>query len=277
MIVDVTVTQAMMYYVGDWFWCVLWIASIVVILFSFTLTNRLSLVCWAAFSVMLLYNPISLKLICKMVEPLTYYRFFWIAPAGIIISCALISVMGRVRFAGFSAFIAAAFFVMLRHGSVSFYNLDSFRAPQNEYQLENDIFQLQEAIASCGKAAPEQNNSQEKRAGHQRIAMPQAVQMEYRTYDASVEAAIRKKTYQGMGNKKYEYKGKGRLKQAEYILGGLLNAQKTYSPDEVKTALAITRSEYVISPREGEIYRTLSEAGCRELATTDSYVFYSVN
>ena len=261
---EVTVSQALMYYVGDWFWCVLWAAAIVVIMFSLTLTNRLTLACCMAFSVLLLYNPIALKLICKFVEPYTYYRFFWIAPAGIIISYALIDFMGRLRFAGFSVIVAVAFFFMLSKGALPFYKLDTFKLPENEYQLEGDIFQLQDAIASCGKSNP-------------RIAMPMPVQMEYRSYDASVETAIRKETYQGMGRKEYEFSGKSRRKQAEYVLGGLLNNIKAYSPEEVRDALKLTGSEFVISPRVGEIYDTLSAAGCSEIATTDSYIFYRVS
>ncbi len=103
------------------------------------------------------------------------------------------------------------------------------------------------------------------------------VQMEYRTYDASVQSAIRKETYQGMGRNDYVFSGKSRRKGAEYVLGALLNNIRTYSPEEVRNALKLTGSEYVISPRVGEIYDTLSAAGCREIATTDSYIFYKVS
>ena len=262
---EMTVMDALLYYLGSWFWFILCLLSIVVIFLRQKPGSRKRIVLWALFSTILMYNGFSMRLICKIVEPLTYYRFFWLVPGSLLIAYALLLLMQWFRFKLFSVVLFIGFFLLLRQTGTSFRSLDSFQLPENEYELGADIFQLEELITA--------NKEQDR----PRIAMPSTVQMEYRTYDASVQTAIRKEVYQGMGRKDYTYTGNGKLRWAEYLMGGLLDAKRLYPASEVAEALEKLKADYVISPRDGEIYQTLTDAGCQEIATTDSYVFYRVD
>ena len=259
----VTVHDAIIYYLGDGFWTILSLISILILLFRQRPSGRIRIILWAFFSVIILYNPISLKVITKAVEPLTYYRFFWILPGGIIITLALISLAYSLSNRFLSGMLVAAFFVFLSQAAVSFVSLPSFEIPSNAYELGNDIFQIEEAI------------SNDKKTDMPVVAMPSPVQMEYRTYDAAVSSAIRKEVYQGMVKKEYTYTGKNKRRKAEYALGALLDGYRLIDSDEARKSLSVLGADYAISPRNGDIYQVLTDAGCVELVTTDSYVIYT--
>lgn len=259
---DVSFVDTLLYYFGSWFWVLLCLASLVCLFVRQDMSAKRKMFLWAGFSIVFMYNRFSMYVITRVVEKATYYRFLWLIPGALVIAGALYALLGSLRNRMVAAVLFIAFFVLLWRTQSSFFTLESSHKPANIYELEEDIFGLEEIISA------------DKDEKSPRVAMPSLVQMEYRTYDASVQNAIRKEVYQTMGDHGYICRSKNRRRQEEYRLGALLDGKRMDQKDRIRGALEYLHTDYVVSQRNPEAIQVLEATGLQSVGETGAYVVY---
>ncbi len=261
---DKSFVDTLLYYFGNWFWLILCLLSVIYLFFRQNNAGRRKIFLWSGFSIIFMYNRVSMYLITRVVEEATYYRFLWLVPGAILIAWALCEWIASCKYRVAACVVVLGFFVLLWKTQVSFFTLESAYKPPNIYELEEDIFGLEEII------------SRDKDKQSPTVAMPSLVQMEYRTYDASVKNAIRKEVYQTMGDHDYQCRSKNKRRQEEYRLGALLDGKRVDSQEQILGALKMLHTDYVVSPRNSDALKLFGDIGLRQVGETGAYIVFRV-
>lgn len=103
-------------------------------------------------SILLLYNGVSHRILEKVGEGSTYYRFFWICPIALIISYGVVEL---VFYAKKKQLFMALFILFLAGYMFSQMQLQSWvNLPENIYQLDNDVVQAADALMELTDGEP---------------------------------------------------------------------------------------------------------------------------
>ena len=268
-----TVWETFLEYTGNYFWCGMFFAAIFLIILLQKKDARIGLVLMLALSCLCLFNDKIRSLISRFTDVSTYYRFFWLLPIGFIVAYAAVLVFSRVKKVWLRILFACALALLIVKCSTPFSSLANFSHPENGYLLPDEIVELSEGLQ---EQIGINGYYEEENKLYPCAAMPLAVDMQYRTYDASVQMGIGRFAYHYLGQHGYADDAKGKYHD-QMILAGMLENQKIYSAEEIQQAISNLSVDYIVCQKQGESYNAFVEAGATYLFETDNYYVLKTN
>lgn len=179
-----TVYQTLMAYLGY--------NPVVIVLFLISLyvvvneekehRKRYVLVCF--FSILFIFNDVVRRILGLFTGISTYYRFFWAVPFLFLGAKAAIDVVGRSQGRAWRFLTVLILALCVYFGKVGTISLSRDMAPDNIYNLSNDVIVVSEVI------------QKDKNVEQPRVVSDFQMQMELRCYDASLIWGIGRKPYE---------------------------------------------------------------------------------
>lgn len=138
--------------------------------------------------ILFLFNDLSLRVMGKLTDISTYYRFLWAIPILPLIAWAgTKTVMERRKFWE-RAVVVVLLLALFRGGMSSFLTKDSLRMPANPYNLSEDVMRVCDII------------EQDKQKEQPVVAFDLECQMMARLYNPSLVWGISRRAYQEYDN-----------------------------------------------------------------------------
>lgn len=114
--------------------------------------NRLYVI-GSVIAAFLLFNPLTYRVVTKLGEGNTYYRFLWMIPLSLILAWMLLRIWGKLQSAMTKLiFIIAVIFVIFIYSNSSIENWTTL--PESVYQLSDDKIQVADLISEVTDNQP---------------------------------------------------------------------------------------------------------------------------
>ncbi|MCI9530638.1 MAG: hypothetical protein HFH38_02610 [Lachnospiraceae bacterium] len=196
-------------------------------------TSRKRMLLSALLSIVLVFNNFSMRMIGKVTDIITYYRFLWAVPILFIIAYTVTkSIYGHKKPLDKAVAIGFALLLFLGWGS-SFLTESCRWFPENKYNLPS------ETIAICDMIA------QDKSTERPVVAFDMGTQLSARLYDPSLVWAIRRTAYtQHNDTEGYGSAGKYR---PDKILIHAVNYGMQGEPKRLSHALSKKKVDYLVT------------------------------
>lgn len=213
-------------------------------------------------------NPyLILKLLDRVVEPATYYRFFWALPLTLMtafyLTAAVKTAPGKF---GKAAAVAAVCLVLFLNRDFSYVVQTNFHIPENIYKVPDGL------IYACSVIHEDYGDGEDR--------LPKAVfsdryELFARQYDPSVRLTIPRDIrlkYNGSQTLGEMPDNKTTLRKIQIL--DAINSQNDITVKQFHRAMNRTRTDYIVIPDYFTSHDFLLEAGCRKVAEGEGVVIY---
>lgn len=209
---------------------------LVCVLFCYCTGNKDSktrLLVISVLSVICLFNNFSMKIVGKVTELSTYYRFIWAIPVLLVIAYVVTRVVAEREKLLEKLVVLAVVFVVFWGWKSSFITEGSFRLPENAYNLPNDVIGVCKII------------EQDKMKECPVVACDLDVQLPIRTYDASIIWGISRNAYLNH-NDMETYENAGRYRNEKVLIHAVNYGMKEES-EALAEALSKKKVDYMVT------------------------------
>lgn len=225
-------------------------------------TRRKRLVFIFILGILFVFNEISLKIIGKLTDVSTYYRFIWAIPILPVIAWAGTKAVTERKKRWEKAAVFFLLCLFLCSGRSTFLTEGSVRIPENIYNLPNDVIQVCDII--------EKDKDKERPV----VAFDFECQMSARQYDPLLVWAISRKAYQNYDN----IEGYENVRKRYRAEKALMNAVNHGNKDEKKRLLRALRKrnvDYIVTLNVYEMDDYLAQIGYELVDHTEARSVYA--
>ncbi len=251
---------------GNWVWVVLFVISVLYILWRIRPENRKKMLLTILLVGVFLYNGLTFRLLSHFVtETDSFYRFFWLIPITLVCAYAFVlfwtGKQNRIVKSAISCMIAVALVV----AGDSYFDYSKTQSIENPYLMPDDVLGIATMIAG------------DKEEDMPTIAMPMKFELVYRTYDASAIMGIGRAPYAYFSSNGYEAVAQTGHYLQESRLARLVENGEKQDVLMVKSAIIDKEIDYlIINNHMGlEDYMTLLD--CTLVGSAKDYSLYRVN
>lgn len=212
--------------------------------------------------ILFVFNEVSLRLIGKLTDISTYYRFIWAIPILPVIAWTGTKVVTerKKRWEKAAVFVLLCF--VLWSGKDSFVTEGSVRIPENIYNLPNDVIQVCDII------------DKDKDKEYPIVAFDLECQMMARQYDPTLVWAISREAYQDYDNTDgYENVKKGY--RAQKTLIHAVNHGVKEERKRLSRALKKKKVDYIVTLSAYEMDDYLEQVGYELVGFTEQRSVYA--
>lgn len=206
-------------------------------------------------------NDLSYKILLKVAETATYYRFFWMFPIVFVITYAFVHSLGKEQVRYAAVFCAVVLLGAFCLQGESYFSKELLRKPSNIYLVEDDIIVLDEILHDYDDSDDIS------------VAMPLGLEYQFRSYDASVTYAIGRKAYLYCLQTGY-YTGKKKYADEEVLIRAVHSGIQE-SAEGLRETIERRDVDYLITKNELQMDDYLAEAGCTAIGKTENYTIFS--
>lgn len=217
--------------------------------------RKILLVTAAAF--LLVFNDFSFRIVSKVVNSDTYYRFFWMIPVIPLVGYVLVDLFIRRKTAAGKGLVGVMAILMLALGGTCCVSEDTLKHPSEVHYVDQEIVTIGELIEA------------DKSREFPRVASSIEIAMPIRLSGSSLRNVIKRSTYLKNGEIKANTEVKKRQKQAYRLVNG--EALKT---ETIQSLVENGKIDYFVIATGYQMDELMKAAGCTVLAETGNYAIY---
>lgn len=212
-------------------------------------------------SVLFVFNNLSIKLLGKVTDPATFYRFIWAVPILPLIAWAGVKAVYSREKRWERAAVLGLMFCVFWSGRSSFVTEGTIRVPENVYNIPEDVIQVCQVI------------DRDKKEQSPVVIFDYECQMWARLYDPSLVWGIRRNAYQ-FHNDMEGYENAGKYKH-EKIMIHAVNYGVKGEQEKLSKALDKKDVDYIVTPTEFQMDAYLEEVGYQLVDTAGRRSVYA--
>lgn len=268
---DNTILTIFQNYFGQTIIGTLFILSVVYCLLTNKKQKKLFLV-GILLVVLFVYNDLSRILIEFIGEKETYYRFIWMLPVTLIIAYAITDIVYKYKkWSNKIIFISGMVSIILLNSAYTALPVrESFELPEDI--ASEEVIEISEIISqSYGSTSDSPAEDMQKK----RVAVPYELELELRTYDASISYGISRNAYMYLAENGY-YTNNKKYAKEELISRAIEHGLPPEDPQELRTCIDDLGIKYLVSPTELYMENYFASIACYAIGYSDNYVVYRV-
>lgn len=217
-------------------------------------------------SIVFVFNELAYRIVGKVTDATSYYRFFWMLPILFLIAYQLTE-----RFAGKNKkdmlLAAAAFAVCLAVGANLFFlNRANINRPKNIYGLDPDVITIADEMMSDWDSGPDD----EKKLPV--AAFDMYLEYQVRTYEPRILWGISRKAYLYQAHNGYDYK---KYVRQQHMIAAVNEGIKKDSRT-LRRSLDKSGVDYLVIRTAFDMDSYLSEIAVLPIAQSENYTLYKV-
>lgn len=257
-----SVAQVFQTYMGTtMFLSVFWVCVIYVFCHGDAGTRK-RLLFTMVFSILFVFNDLALRVMGKLTDIGTYYRFLWAIPILPLIAWAGTKTVMERRKLWERAVVAVLLLALFCGGMSSFLTEGSLRVPTNIYNLQEDVMQVCDII------------EQDKKKDQPVVAFDLECQMSARLYDPSLVWGISRRAYQEHNNAE-GYEGVKKSWRAQKSMIRAVNHGMKDDAKRLSRALKRKQVDYIVTLNAYEMGDYLSQVGYALVGSTGNRSVYA--
>lgn len=224
-------------------------------------TGKKRLLFLCLLSILFVFNDLSMKLVGKVTDVATYYRFLWAIPILPLIAWAGTKVITEREKRWEKVVVILLLLCIFRGGSSTFLTEGSVRVPENVYNLSGDVMEVCHII------------DRDKEKENPVVIFDLECQMSARLYDPSLVWGISRHAYQ-FYNDMGGYEDAGKYKK-EKIMIHAVNYGVKDEKKKLSRALKKKQVDYIVTLTSYEMDAYLDSIGYALVDVTDTRSVYA--
>ncbi len=223
-------------------------------------------------SVVFVFNGAAYRIVGRVTDTTSYYRFFWMLPVLFVIAYQLTEYLtdGRTMH---KVLAALAFAGCLAAGANLFFlNRDNISRPHNPYGLDPDAITIADEIMADWNSRPQQKEDEQ---GQEQPAVAFDMYLEYqvRTYEPRIVWAISRHAY--LYQAKNGYDGKKYVRQQHMIAA--VNEGIKKDKRALRRSLDKSGVDYLVIRSAFDMDSYLADISVVPVAQSENYTLYKVS
>lgn len=258
------------YYITSPVWLVLTVLSIVYIFYASSRDARKKMVGCAVLAFAILLNDLSYRVLTKIFDAASYYRFLWCLPYVMIVTYAILLCVRQLKEKRDNV-VLAIFVVSI--GFLLYYTQTSMMSrlkadmPQNKYEVSDDMLELRDIFA--------QERMMRQSEDEIIMACPLDVMLQYQTIDAECIMVTGRNTYLlTRDSAKTDITQCGQAEQDAYLLSTICQDSEQPDATTVRGAMERQNIEFMIVHADVGLEEYMETLGCVKEGQTTSYLVY---
>lgn len=257
------------YYISSPIWLMLTVLAIIYIIYTSKRTTRRRIIMCSLFAILIILNEGSYRVLTRIFDAASYYRFLWVMPYIMIVAVALLRCLQRLW--NKKEKVVAILLVVSLVGTLYMSQGDYFRRmkdnmPQNKYLVANDMLQLRDVLQS--------EKDQGKTSAEPVLACPQMVMLQYQTIDARCQVLTDRNLYLTVRGYGEDLTQKDQRTQDAYLLSTICEDGETPDVQTVREIMERQGVNYLIVNSNAELSDYMENLGCVWAGQTDTYTVY---
>lgn len=218
-------------------------------------------------AVVVLYNGIAYRLIGKLTDTTTYYRFFWMLPVIFVIAYVITTLFtGKNKWYRIGAVVLLV--LCMGIGCNVFIRPANMHKITNVYGLKQDTIEIADAItADFGQTKLEDANGPI-------VALDLLLQSQIRSYEPTIRWGISRKAYLWQAENGYDYEN-GRYKSEQRIIAAVSEGQKEDAA-KLRRSIDNRKIDYLVIRTEYDMDAYLQTADIVPIYRSELYTLYKV-
>ncbi len=227
------IIQTIQDYMGETIYLPMFLCCLLICYCTGKKDSRKRILWLSVLGILAIFNNVSIRVIGKFTDTITYYRFLWAVPVLLAIAYVITKAITGLRKIWEKAVVLGVVLLLSWGFGSSFVTEESLRFPENKYNLPA------EAIAVCDIIA--QDKDEERPV----VAFDMGTQLASRAYDPSIVWGIRRKAYIEHNDMEgYEEAGKYK---ADKVLIHAVNYGVQGEGELLKKALSKRKVDYIVT------------------------------
>lgn len=221
--------------------------------------------------ILFVFNDLSRILIQFMGEQETYYRFLWILPITPIISYAITDIISKYKR------LDNRLIIILGICSIFLLVPVNTLPARESYEVTNDLTSS-DIIKICSLINNDYEPTSDSPAEQmldKRVAVPYDLELELRTYDASISYGISRNAYLYFLQNGY-YTGNKKYAVEEIVVRSISYGLPPEDPAVLRKCIADLKIKYLVTPRELNLENYLFNIYCYSIGSSENYTVYRV-
>ena len=216
---------------------------------------------WVIFlSVVVLFNDVSMKVLGKLTDSATLYRFFWAVPVILVTAYGVVNFFSKAKGVAAKLVVAGICVLMLATMGEGYVTADSVRYPGTMEKIPQDIKTICEII------------DEYKTVENPVCAFDQAAQLMVRTKNPSIVWAVSRKAYLYFQQYGYD-NGSRKYRYSENLLKVVDNGIQI-KKKKLRKSLRKKKVEFLVIKKEYDMDAYLKKVGLNPVGESDSYIVY---
>lgn len=211
-------------------------------------------------SVVFLFNDVAMKVLGKLTDSSTFYRFLWAVPVIQVTAYGVVNFFSRAKGAAAKIVVASICVLLLAIMGNSYVTADSLRYPGTMEKIPQDIKKVCEII------------DEYKTVENPVCALDQAAQLMVRTEDPSIVWAVSRKRCLYFQQYGYD-NGSGKYRYSENLLK-VVNSGIQIKKKKLRKSLRKKKVEFLVIKKEYGMDAYLKKVGLNPVGESDNYIVY---
>ncbi len=211
-------------------------------------------------SVVLLFNDVSMKILGKLTDSATLYRFLWAIPVIFVISYVVVNCFAKVKGAAGKVMMAGICVLMLALMGNGYVNKDNLKYPGSMEKIPQDVKTICQII--------EENKTVENPV----CAFDQATQLMVRAENPSIVWAVGRRPYLHFQQYGYD-NGKNKYLYAQNLLK-VVDSGIEIERKKLRKTLKKKNVEFLVMKKSYQMDEYLKDAGLNPVGESDNYIVY---
>lgn len=222
--------------------------------------NRKLLVWVILLSAVVLFNDVSMKLLGKLTDSATFYRFLWAVPVILVTAYGVVDVFSKAKGAAVKTVAAGICVLMLAMMGESYVTADRLVYPGTMEKIPQDVKTI------C--AVIDQNKTVENPV----CMFDQVVQLMVRTEEPSIVWAVNRTSCLYFQQYGYD-NGSGKYRYSENLLK-VADSGIQIKKKKLRKALRKKKVEFLVIKKEYNMDAYLKKVGLNPVGESDNYIVY---
>ena len=210
------------------------------------------------FSIVLVFNTITMKLMGLLTDISTYYRFFWAVPVTIVIGYVLVEKLSEVQEKIGKAVIIGICVLVLVFGGTTYLSKESIQYPGTTEKIPQDIKTICQVI--------EENKISERPV----CVFDVSTQLMVRAENPSIVWAVNREAYMYLLENGYDT---GKYKKSNRLVKVVNSGIKVKKKRFIK-ALNKKNVEFLVIKKEFQMTKYLAKMNIHPVGESDNYIIY---
>ena len=212
-------------------------------------------------SAVFIFNDLAYRVVGKLTDLTTYYRFFWIFPVTFLIAYVLVQGLFSQGFKK-KFFAIAAFLACIAVGGNLFLTKAKVQKPQNLYGLDDQAIAVAEAVMQDWTGE-----------GHPVAAFDMYLEYQVRIYEPQIYWGISRPAYLDQAKNGYDYEN-GKYKYQQRVIAAV-NEGLQEDAKALDRSLEHLEIDYLVIRIDFGMDGYLSQIGCLPIADCGAYRVYA--
>lgn len=222
--------------------------------------NRKLLVWVILLSVVALFNDVSMKVLGKLTDSATFYRFLWAVPVILVTAYGVVNFFAKAKGVAAKMVVAGICVLVLAMMGESYVTADRLAYPGTMEKMPQDVKTICEII------------DEHKTVENPVCMFDQAVQLMVRTESPSIVWAVNRKSCLYFQQYGYD-NGSGKYRYSENLLK-VADSGIQIKKKKLRKSLRKKKVEFLVIKKEYDMDAYLKKVGLNPVGESDNYIVY---